>query len=159
MLAQLGVNWVTVKEDMYKIRLPDFIIRQILSQVIDNTSNWKNIREKMEGTKAQAVRLPGTSSLQNQKSAGTNPKTIILLGLVAALALINSITVMKSKLDEKILIKMKRQRSNGVLAVNNFSDQELEDIRNISQMLPTKMVKPAQVKPVIIDTGASVITT
>jgi hypothetical protein len=41
-LAQFGMNWSTTKEQMSKIRLPDFM-RQILSQVTRQIGNWKNI--------------------------------------------------------------------------------------------------------------------
>ena len=145
-LAQFGMNWSTTKEQMSKIRLPDFM-RQILSQVTRQIGNWKNIREKIGDEKTQVVRKPH----QKEKSAG--PKTLMLLGLVEALALMRSIPVMKSRSDKKILQKVKKQRIRGVLAINKLSDQELVDIRNIAQIIPTELVKPAQVKTFIIGTG------
>jgi len=135
-------------------------IGEILSQL---GSNWKNIKEKMYSFRLPELARFGSSKILIPKrevnAANYHPRKMLLMGLVAALALVKTIPAMTLQSDKKILTKMKKARVNGLLSVSKFTEGELEKIRKIAGIIPTELLRENQVKPLIIDTGASSLST
>jgi hypothetical protein len=97
---------------------------------------------------------PGESKPRGRKRNGSTMNMI--LGLMVAMDIAKSMpTVQVASKTEFCRDIRKRYRTKGGLKLCKMSPVELENLRDVLRELPTELVAKEQMKPIIIDTGAS----
>ena len=104
-----------------------------------------------------ALKLYVWASYKSKKNAGTGKKQVLMLALLIAMKMADTMPYMDLLTEKPLTAQLKKRRGkNGLLMTAKLTESELEFVREAVASLSGSLVQEGDSKMVIVDTGCTV---